>query len=41
MLDSGYYTYQLPTIKDDVSLVQLIIDGHVNVKKVYNNQHKK
>ena len=36
-LDSGNHTYQMPSITDDVYLVQLIIDGHVNVKKVYNS----
>lgn len=37
LLDSDNYTYQIPLINDGVYLVQLIINGHVNIKKVYNN----
>lgn len=36
LLDSGDYSYTLPEVKNDVYLVQLIIDGRVNVKKVFN-----
>lgn len=34
--DSGNYSYVLPQTEHDVCLVQLIIDGRVNIKKVYN-----
>lgn len=41
VLESGSHTYQIPSTADDVYLVQLIIDGHVNVKKVYSNQYER
>ena len=36
LLDTGNHSYTLPEVKNDVYLVQLIIDGRVNVKKVFN-----
>lgn len=38
LLNSGSHTYQLPSVDNDVYLVQLIIDGKVNVKKVFNSK---
>lgn len=35
--DSGNYSFILPEIKNDVYLVQLVVDGRVNVKKVYRD----
>ena len=36
LLDTGNHSYTLPGVKNDAYLVQLIIDGRVNVKKVFN-----
>lgn len=36
LLDTGNHSYTLPEMKNDVYLVQLIIDGRVNIKKVFN-----
>lgn len=36
LLDNGNHSYTLPKVKNDVFLVQLIIGGRVNVKKVFN-----
>lgn len=36
LLDNGNHSYTLPEVKNDVYLVLLIIDGRVNVKKIFN-----